>query len=328
MEDIPDRENPFDDNRGDDGDDEGQELYPMSSTTTRGRGGSYHRGGASHTEETSFIDNIDENTPLIQRERERDEAWERIRTKFPKVNPKKSNFTASIDDGQVVVTLKRSNAITYPLFESDGQLNHALPPAITKSLGPSAEEIKKSNDAEIARRKEKVKDLESARKEASLRWRENIDRNISSQREQTDELERENIDRNISSEREQIDELERENEAIEERMSLRDRVKAIFKKYGLTAFSVLTAVGAVIGVIVSNLKNGLSKLGKGIGDGFKSIGKKLGAILPGMVGAIASFLFRTAGEVVGFLAKNSWLLIVAAVMYFVEQVKNNKKLKK
>lgn len=309
MEDIPDRENPFDDNRGDDGDDEGQELYPMSSTTTRGRGGSYHRGGASHTEETSFIDNIDENTPLIQRERERDEAWERIRTKFPKVNPKKSNFTASIDDGQVVVTLKRSNAITYPLFESDGQLNHALPPAITKSLGPSAEEIKKSNDAEIARRKEKVKDLESARKEASLRWRENIDRNI-------------------SSEREQIDELERENEAIEERMSLRDRVKAIFKKYGLTAFSVLTAVGAVIGVIVSNLKNGLSKLGKGIGDGFKSIGKKLGAILPGMVGAIASFLFRTAGEVVGFLAKNSWLLIVAAVMYFVEQVKNNKKLKK
>ena len=37
-------------------------------------------------------------------------------------------------------------------------------------------------------------------------------------------------------------------------MSLRDRVKAIFKKYGFTVFAVVSAVGLVIGVIVSNLK--------------------------------------------------------------------------
>ena len=40
----------------------------------------------------------------------------------------------------------------------------------------------------------------------------------------------------------------------------------IFKKYGLTAFSVLTAVVVVIGVIVSNLKSGLATLGKGVGN--------------------------------------------------------------
>ena len=121
--------------------------------------------------------------------------------------------------------------------------------------------------------------------------------------------------------------MEREVEVIEERMPLRDRVKAIFKKYGFTVFAVLSAVGAVIGVIVSNLKSGLSKLGKGVGKGFKAIGKKLGEILPGMIGAIASFIFKTAGEAIGFLAKNAWLLIVAVVVYFVEQVKNKSKRK-
>ena len=54
--------------------------------------------------------------------------------------------------------------------------------------------------------------------------------------------------------------------------------------------------------------------------------KKLGEILPGMIGAIASFIFRTAGEVIGFLAKNAWLLIVGLVVFAVEQFKNKNKL--
>ena len=52
--------------------------------------------------------------------------------------------------------------------------------------------------------------------------------------------------------------------------------------------------------------------------------KKLGQILPGLVGAIASFIFKTASEAIGFLAKNAWLLIVAVVVYFVEKFKNRK----
>ena len=61
-----------------------------------------------------------------------------------------------------------------------------------------------------------------------------------------------------------------------------------------------SAVGVVIGVIVANLKNGLTSLGKGVGNGLKTIGKKLGEILPGLVGAIASFVFRTEVEFAGF----------------------------
>ena len=46
----------------------------------------------------------------------------------------------------------------------------------------------------------------------------------------------------------------------------------------------------------------------------KTIGKKIADILPGMVGAIASFLFKTAGEVISFLGKQAWLLIVGLVV--------------
>ena len=296
---IGDRDNPFDPVHVDPAD-EGESI-PMTSTSRRGY------DNPNYQEETSFID--DENTPLIRREERRDDAWERIREKYPKVNPVKSSFTASLDKfDRVVVRLKRQGGKIYQLFKSNGEPNDKLPKTIKESLGPSAEEVITSNEREISRRREKVASLESSRKEAAPSQRENIDLDIEQQREE-------------------IENLERENEVIEECMSLRDRVKAIFKKYGFTVFAVLSAVGAVIGVIVSNLKSGVSKLGKGVGNGLKAIGKKLGEILPGMVGAIASFIFRTAGEAIGFLAKNAWLLIVAVVVYFVEQVKNKHKRK-
>ena len=107
-------------------------------------------------------------------------------------------------------------------------------------------------------------------------------------------------------------------------MSLRDRIKEIFKKHGFTAVAVITAVSVVISAIMSNLKKGLTTLGKWLENGLKDIGKKVGEILPGMVGSIARFIFKTAGEVVGFLGKHAWLLIVAFVLYAVEQFKRRR----
>ena len=108
-------------------------------------------------------------------------------------------------------------------------------------------------------------------------------------------------------------------------MFLRDRIREIFKKHGFTAVAVITAVSVVIGVIISILKKGLTTLGKGLGNGLKGIRKKVGEILPGMVGAIARFIFKTAGEVVSFLVKHDWLLIVAFVLYVVEQFKKRQR---
>ena len=181
--------------------------------------------------------------------------------------------------------------------------------------------------------------LEARKKAGSPEEVEDADRNITRTRKSIktvgievenftkdrDRLERTTIDaeaRVVEGERQVESARSKVNERL---LSLRDRLREIFKKYGFTAFAVLTAVGMVIGVIVSNLKAGLTKVAKGVGNGLKELGAKLSQILPGMVGAIASFIFRTAGEVVRFLAKNAWLLVVGLVLLAVEQLKNKRK---
>ena len=239
--------------------------------------------------------------PLMTKESKRDEAWDEIRRKFPKVNT--SKFTTTLDDiGRVFVKLIREKGKSYPLFNKDGEVNDKLPKTIIKDLGTPAEDIIRTKEEEISRRENKIKELQASRETAS-------------------ENQREQIDANIEEQQNEISRLEAKNEIIEERMSLRDRVKAIFKKYGFTVFAVVSAVGLVIGVIVSNLQKGLTSLGKGVGGALKNIGKKIGEILPGMIGAIASFVFKTAGQAVGFIAKHAWLLILAAVTIMIEKLK-------
>ena len=287
-------------NRGVDDDDDEigmRNLGPYDSSSQRGSEDTTYRSSHSRTYgETSFIEGIDEHTPLITKESKRDYAWDEIRRKFPKVN--NSKFAATSDDiGRVFVKLIRTNSNYSPLFNKDGEVNEKLPKTIIKALGTPAEDIVETNREEITRREKKIDELKASRETS------------------------ENIDAGIEEQQNEISRLEAENEHIEERMSLRDRVKLIFKKYGFTAFAVVSAVGLVIGVIVNNLKKGLTSLGKGVGGALKNIGKKIGEILPGMIGAIASFVFKTAGEAVGFLAKNAWLLILAAVMFMIEKFK-------
>ena len=185
--------------------------------------------------------------------------------------------------------------------------------------------------------------LEVKRKAKSPEEVEDIDRNIARTRKsiktvgiEVDNLtqDRYRLERATMDAEAQVVEGERSVESARERvkerlLSLKDRVKEIFKKHGFTITSVLTAVGLVIGVIVSNLKAGLSKVAKGVGNGMKELGAKLGEMLPGMIGAIASFIFKTAGEVIKYLAEHAWLLVVGLVVAVIEQLKinNNKKQK-
>ena len=297
--DIDDTEkNPFDtgvENPGYDETGENNEMdrFPSSSSI---RGSEDHRT----YEETSFIEGIDEQTRLIRKENELNDSVDEIKRKFP--NADTSKFTSKIDEyGRVKVGVIRTNAKYAPLFNSDGEVNEKLPKTIIKAFGTPAEDIIRANEEKISRRDKKIQELQASR--------------------ETSENQKEEIDAGIEEQQNEISRLEAENEHIEERMSLRDRVKLIFKKYGFTVFAVVSAVGLVIGVIVSNLKKGLTSLGKGVGGALKNIGKKIGEILPGMIGAIASFVFKTAGEAVGFLAKNTWLLILAAVMFMIEKFK-------
>ena len=306
--DTDDTEIPFGDgvdNRGVDDDDENIPL--VSTSSRRGSEDTTYRSSHSRTHgETSFIEGIDDNTRLITEESKRDEAWKEIRSKFPNINPANSSFTATLDEyDRVAVRLKRDRGKYHLLFNSDHEVNEKLPKTVIKALGHTAEDINRTIEEEKTRREKKIKELNASRETAS-------------------ENQKEQIDANKEEEQNEISRLDAEKERIEERMSLRDRVKLIFKKYGFTVFAVVSAVGLAIGVIVNNLKKGLTSLGKGVGGALKNIGKKIGEILPGMIGAIASFVFKTAGEAVGFLAKNAWLLILAAVMFMIEKFKRNR----
>ena len=215
--DIDDTENPFGDGVGNRGVVDDDENIPLISTSSR-RGSEDTNYRSSHTRthgETSFIEGIDEHTPLITEERKRDEAWDRIKRKFPNINPANSSFTATLDEyDRVEVRLKRDGGKYHLLFNSDGEVNKKLPKTIIEALGPPSEDIIRTKEEEISRGEKKIDELKASRETAS-------------------EIQKEQIDADIEEQQNEISRLEAENERIEERMSLRDRLKLIFKKIQL-----------------------------------------------------------------------------------------------
>ena len=106
----------------------------------------------------------------------------------------------------------------------------------------------------------------------------------------------------------------------EETLPLRERVKKIFKKYGWTLQEVVLATGLVLGAVALAALNGLNAGAKAVGKGLKTIGQKLGSLLPGLIGSIVSFILRSAGQVFSFLGEHTWLLILAVVAFFMERL--------
>ena len=220
----PDTKNPFDTGAVNPGYDETGEMnemdrFPSSSSRRGSEDTTYHR---THGE-TSFIEGIDEHTPLIRKENELNDSVDEIKRKFP--NADTSKFISEIDQyGRVKVKLIREGGKDHLLFNSDGEVNEKLPKTIIEALGTPAEDIIRAKEGEISRREKKIDELHASRETASENQREQIDANI---KEQQNEISR----------------LEAENEHIEERMSLRDR--ADFQKIRL--HSICCCIGCWFG---------------------------------------------------------------------------------
>ena len=82
--------------------------------------------------------------------------------------------------------------------------------------------------------------------------------------------------------------------------------------------AIFLAAGVTIGVVVGTITNALKAMGKQLANSLKTFGTKAAPALPGLIAAIVSFLFKTAGQVIGFLAEHIWLLILAVVAFLVE----------
>ena len=252
--------------------------------------------------ETSFIEGSTHSRVLELDKK----AWESLTREFPDANAIELEAAFS-KTGKLQVKMFGQGKKAYPLLTKDKntgeqRLNPILPKEIKSALGPEREIL-------IAQKEKEIEELqESIREDQEIANNENEEPAV-----------RERAREKIAEKLEQIDAIENERDELEERLSLREKVKNIFKKYGFTVTAVFLAVGTVIGVIVNSLTKGLKSVATGVGNGLKELGKKIAGILPGLIGAIVSFIFKTAGSVISFLGKNAWLLILGVAVFMVER---------
>ena len=317
--DIPDESfNPFDTSAdlGDHDDDNTLYMSSLANTSTT------HPIDPYEEDETSF-GGINEKQPLLDaRMKDQDDAEKEIKNYYPRADTSKFiTFFKDIGDGikTIVVNLRRGNPSDYVLLDGELQSlktkSKKLPDQLKNALGPRAEEVVEANDVEIA----KIKESQNKKKE-EIKFLRNKPLNIPE-----DSSRIETLDREIAEDDNEIANRESETERNTGTNVITGSCEGHLQKVWFYSICSCECCRCGHWCYISNLSKGLTKLGKGVGNGLKTIGKKLGEILPGMIGAIVSFLFKTAGEVIGFLGKNAWLLIVAVVLYFVEQFKKKRR---
>ena len=143
--------------------------------------------------------------------------------------------------------------------------------------------------------------------------------------ENTSSSERAAAEARVAENEAELARVNTEIEVRERQRPLLERVKDIFKKYGWTLQAVVLAVGVVLSALALAGLNGLKAGTKAVGQGLKTIGQKLGSLLPGLIGSIVSFIFKAAGQVFSFLAEHAWLLILAVAAFFMERLLKRKR---
>jgi len=116
---------------------------------------------------------------------------------------------------------------------------------------------------------------------------------------------------------------------LDEDLSLRDKLKLVFREHGLTITAVLTSIGLIISTIVTALTGGSaggsstppkkpSKLKEWIKSKLKALARVLGrlagkaaAALPGIIGSIIAGVLNFLKKVVTATAEHVWLFLLS-----------------
>ena len=172
---------------------------------------------------------------------------------------------------------------------------------------------------EIEERLNKTKALDELKERENDLKRQNEEDQAIVQDENTTPSEREAAEARVADRNEELARLQTQIGEREAAMPLRERIREIFKKYGVTVASIFLAAGVTIGAVVGAITNALKTMGNQLANGLKAVGAKAASALPGLIGSIVSFLFKTAGQAIGYLAEHTWLLILAAVVFIFEK---------
>ncbi len=117
------------------------------------------------------------------------------------------------------------------------------------------------------------------------------------------------------------------NRVLNEDTTLAERIRTLFREQGITISSVITAIGMAISTLVlaltggggsapvpapaltpppsdkGGLKEWVKKTLKALGSALAKLAGKAAAVLPGIIGSIASWIRSTLGKAVSWLAK-------------------------
>ena len=158
---------------------------------------------------------------------------------------------------------------------------------------------------EIEERLNNTKALDELKERENDLKRQNEEDQAIIQDENTTPSEREAAEARVSERNEELDRLQTQIGEKEAAMSLQERVREIFKQHGLTITAILLAAGVTIGAVIGAITNALKSMGNQLANGLKTVGAKAASTLPGLIGAIVSFLFKTAGQAIGYLAEHT-----------------------
>ena len=85
--------------------------------------------------------------------------------------------------------------------------------------------------------------------------------------ENTSQLDKDAAEERIAERNEELARLQTQIAEREAAMPVRERIKDIFKKNGLTMAAIFIAAGVTIGAVIGAITNALKKLGTGLGNG-------------------------------------------------------------
>jgi len=193
-------------------------------------------------------------------------------------------------------------------------------------------------DKHIEREKNKIVEADDANVDTEVKQRiESRLRDLNEERSVRLEV----LNNNREQLRTQVNRIrETINRILHEDTTLAERIKTLFREQGITIVSILTAFSFVISTIVlavtgtsppsppspssnsnSDLKSWVKKQLKHLSELIKKLAIKAVDSLPAIIGSIVSWIFSTAGKVVGYMADHLWTLLILLAGILISKIK-------
>ena len=117
--------------------------------------------------------------------------------------------------------------------------------------------------------------------------------------------------------------------------TLGEKIRILFREQGITITTLLTAIGMTIGFLVELLtpasvsitpspspdKSWIKKKLEALKNLLGKLAAKAGAALPGIIGSIVSWILNRVKDVVGFIAKETWIFIVGIGLFLINSIR-------